>query len=796
MKVSFSLFVALCVSKGFAHSANDGIARSIFHESRKLASCAANEKLYKTLGAGGGQSSCTGPEIVTSCQAAFDHQVANKCISNVQLPNLNPVFETDDSGTTLPGCYAVKTGNGSERKYVHVTGSGTTVPANSWLPICNNVDCTSNNDCDNGTCDLSTGTCVCDTGFAGKTCDVCASNFEGTNCDTCINNFTGANCDQCNTPFAGADCDDCASNFEGTNCDTCINNFTGANCDQCDAPFAGADCDECASNFEGTNCDTCINNFTGANCDQCDAPFAEADCDECASNFEGTNCDTCINNFTGANCDQCNTPFAGADCDKCASNFEGTNCDTCINNFTGANCDQCDAPFAGADCDKCASNFEGTNCDTCINNFTGANCDQCDAPFAGADCDKCASNFEGTNCDTCINNFTGANCDVCPPNYAGADCDECASNFEGTNCDTCINNFTGANCDVCPPNYAGAACDQCAPDYSGSACVLDPCQNHNCPAGQTCVPYTNPTDENSFTCTGTPTPPVVVSIPDPCDSVKCKRSECKIDGSGEAYCQCETSFQYNANNKSCDCPAGTTFVQSINRCVSPTSAPTKSPTASPTTSPTKSPTPSPVEPPADVDGLVTEDDCTDSSGFTFKLDIGNRVPCSWLTKSNAGKRKAKYCGETHIYSACQESCGACNVQDASGDSVFKLDKIDKMVGCDWLTKNKQAIDTRRNNYCFSSTNCEEASDVGSLCPVACGFASGENAERDCPEGDIGAILIEPISSPDPPSPSGTASVPATSPSSKGSSKGLSKGSSKGSSKGGTGRQLRYRTIRK
>ena len=126
-----------------------------------------------------------------------------------------------------------------------------------------------------------------------------------------------------------------------------------------------------------------------------------------------------------------------------------------------------------------------------------------------------------------------------------------------------------------------------------------------------------------------------------------------------------------------------------------------------------------------------------------------------------------------------------------------------------MTKNN--VDTRRDNYCFDSTNCEAALDVGTLCPVACGFASGENAERDCPEGDIGAILIEPVSTPDPPSPSGTTSVPATSPSSKGSSKGMSKGystangavgasngkgNSKGSSKGSTGRKLRYRNVRK
>ena len=97
--------------------------------------------------------------------------------------------------------------------------------------------------------------------------------------------------------------------------------------------------------------------------------------------------------------------------------------------------------------------------------------------------------------------------------------------------------------------------------------------------------------------------------------------------------------------------------------------------------PTKSPTPLPVAPPVDVGGLVTGDDCTDLSDFTFKLDIGNRVKCSWLArhKQNAADRKAKYCGETHISSACQKSCDACTVEDASGGSVFKLNNMDTML---------------------------------------------------------------------------------------------------------------------
>lgn len=124
-----------------------------------------------------------------------------------------------------------------------------------------------------------------------------------------------------------------------------------------------------------------------------------------------------------------------------------------------------------------------------------------------------------------------------------------------------------------------------------------------------------------------------------------------------------------------------------------------------------------------------------------------------------------------MYSACRQSCGRCEVEDEEGNKVF--DRLNPNengntvhLGCSWLTRNKDKKEERISNYCFADDVCETASSVGDSCPVACGFSTGSNAKRPCPEKP--EPVLPPVEAGSPPSPSG---------------KGMSKGSGYSPSKG-------------
>ncbi|GFH46436.1 predicted protein [Chaetoceros tenuissimus] len=136
------------------------------------------------------------------------------------------------------------------------------------------------------------------------------------------------------------------------------------------------------------------------------------------------------------------------------------------------------------------------------------------------------------------------------------------------------------------------------------------------------------------------------------------------------------------------------------------------------------PAPSPLSP-----TTAPTAQCTDLPDFTFKLDdVNNEVHCLWLNQ-NAQKdtdvaRIERYCSKDDVRGACKASCSTCSLQD-NPDYTFPLLYVSNTSGdCDWIAKK---ID-RRNRYCFSSSDCLSASEVGVNCPDACGFTSGETAD--------------------------------------------------------------------
>ena len=147
----------------------------------------------------------------------------------------------------------------------------------------------------------------------------------------------------------------------------------------------------------------------------------------------------------------------------------------------------------------------------------------------------------------------------------------------------------------------------------------------------------------------------------------------------------------------------TNFVRSFTLWFPPGPAPSPNPPSPnpepPTATPPTSPTPSP---------------CVNNSVFTWTLDnFAVNVNCNWLTKNKKKRnaRRSRYCPRTDISSNCPLSCNTCpNCRDDT-NFTYILKWNGKEVNCDWLTLNKNQIDTRRNTYCGT---------IGSSCPLSCG----------------------------------------------------------------------------
>lgn len=145
----------------------------------------------------------------------------------------------------------------------------------------------------------------------------------------------------------------------------------------------------------------------------------------------------------------------------------------------------------------------------------------------------------------------------------------------------------------------------------------------------------------------------------PCDGITCGNAgKCVLSESDptQPTCICENTFELTFNSKgkpSCTCGSDTIFNANANRCFPPpTQAPTVSPTKTPMTFPTLLPT-----------IKEDEDPCVDDMFSTFPLlKVDKEVGCNWLTKNKKKKRVRmnKYCGLDNVDSICPETCGLCS----------------------------------------------------------------------------------------------------------------------------------------
>lgn len=231
---------------------------------------------------------------------------------------------------------------------------------------------------------------------------------------------------------------------------------------------------------------------------------------------------------------------------------------------------------------------------------------------------------------------------------------------------------------------------------------------------------------DGITCP-TPTPP------NPCANNNCNNGgNCEVED-GAAVCVCEDTFENTPSLDSCVCPEGTTRT-TMNRCVGP---PTVSPSNIVTDLPTTS-IPSPV--PSFSPTIYNENTgytCKDNSLFQFFLGSnGNSVGCDWLTKNSdkIDTRIANYCGRADVQGACQSTCNNCDCGDDE-NFIFTLPSGPK-VGCTYIIQNSNKIDSRRNSLCYADTECREATSIGVACTAACGFCDGTStstcARTDAP----------------------------------------------------------------
>ncbi|GFH56111.1 hypothetical protein CTEN210_12587 [Chaetoceros tenuissimus] len=128
--------------------------------------------------------------------------------------------------------------------------------------------------------------------------------------------------------------------------------------------------------------------------------------------------------------------------------------------------------------------------------------------------------------------------------------------------------------------------------------------------------------------------------------------------------------------------------------------------------------------------------CNDVKNFRFALDNkpDKKVKCTWLNDHYKliRRRKKKYCGRTHIGAACQKTCDTCgDYKDKLSYRFAKNASRPKGLNCKWITRKKNAIEKRRDKYCFSSDECYAASVIGDRCPIACGFDQGLHWKRVC-----------------------------------------------------------------
>ncbi|KAL4467241.1 hypothetical protein ABPG72_005866 [Tetrahymena utriculariae] len=327
------------------------------------------------------------------------------------------------------------------------------------------------------------------------------------------------------------------------NCATC-NIVNGQICDQCVTGYQAVGNSQCQCNLQ--NCASC-NPLNGSQCSTCKNGYSvnpttgicQSNIPNCQTNnsTDVTKCDVCQQYYTqNPSKSQCIPILA-----NCLSIDSYNNCTQCAQNYILKNnactcnvkyCQQCD-PNDGNKCTTCNAyyNKSSTN-QQCVSSISN-----CGLINSSGICSQCINGYQldqtnnlcvcaVTNCSLC-NILDGTKCDQCDSNYLDL--------FNNTKCLKSIQNCLDYNPD--------GSCKTCIQDYLYNSqnntcnCAIQNCQNCNTESGlicDSCFPFYDLDVINKNLCTPT-------------------IQNCQVINSSGVCTKCNSGFNYNSLNNTCDC---------------------------------------------------------------------------------------------------------------------------------------------------------------------------------------------------------------------------------------------------
>ena len=426
-----------------------------------------------------------------------------------------------------------------------------------------------------GRCVAATATCSCDSAsssgyWGGAKCDACALGWSGKGCNipcpvsargvpcsgarcwrgTCICD-AGACGSSCNVTGSACDALVCPTGLWGPNCGNTCPGGTGSVCSGHGICHRNGAC-ECVSGWAGEACREVCPGGTAAPCSghgvcvqatalcECQATYATVACAVQCPVVAGEACaghGACRDGAASDGACVCDPGYATTSCSTlCPGTVRrGNVTDVCSGHglcdpaTAACACDTVSGQWAGADCGVCAPGWFGADCaEECVNGRTEGRTCVCDpsyglpncsaaCPGADRDCSGHGVCLDGADRNgTCACNATWftSNCSVacephlcfapevypvpharCNPATGACECqDDDAGHWGGPNCNRCRVGFWGQQCDlvctcsghgacgwldgVCEcfaddeaGHWAGDRCETCAEGYLVPLCI-------------------------------------------------------------------------------------------------------------------------------------------------------------------------------------------------------------------------------------------------------------------------------------------------------------------------------------
>ena len=370
--------------------------------------------------------------------------------------------------------------------------------------------------------------CTCETGYRGETCSQCAVGYQDNDDDgTCLAScpYSGLRCGshgQCDDASGTAHCV-CETGYAGDTCQNCAEGYQDKDADgRCapDCQSAALDCHHgaCSDGGGKAHC-VCESGYALPDCAACDLHFQDNDDNgTCLPDCQGAGIDCGLNGVCDdllgtARC-QCDATFGGEFCERCADGFQDNDDNgTCLPDCATADldchhgiCDDgtgtagcvCDTGYTGADCTRCQNGYQDNdhngsctpNCATSglscgvhgrCSDLTGTPTCQCYTGYTGALCDECAEGFQDNDGDgfcraTCETlGWTCSDHGLCMDDTGTAVC-QCESGYYDDGHGHCLppNGFTCATAtplDLSQGSVQGST--EGAGDESSGSCVSD-----------------------------------------------------------------------------------------------------------------------------------------------------------------------------------------------------------------------------------------------------------------------------------------------------------------------------------